>query len=79
MPERTSEQTDGEQPSAAACGHEFVVGQTVAVLGKVVKIWPQEDGLPPAIQVRFTNFVQKEGGMYTPVPASIVRAEPERS
>jgi hypothetical protein len=77
MPEQPRGRTDDDAPSAAACGHDFVVGQTVAVIGKVVRVWPQEQGLPPALQVRFTNFVQKEGGMFTPVPASIVRASSE--
>lgn len=77
MPEQPLGRTVDDAPSTSACGHDFVVGQTVAVIGKVVAVWPVEPGLPPALQVRFTNFVQKEGGMFTPVPASIVRASSE--
>lgn len=61
----------------AMFGHDFEVGQTVAVIGKVVRVWPVEEGLPPAIQVRFMGSVQRQGGRYVPVPVEIVRSTPE--
>lgn len=59
--------------TALALGHPYEVGQVVAVIGRVVKVWPQVEGLPPALQVRFMNFVQREGGSYVPIPVEIIR------
>ena len=80
MPEQPKGRTDDDAPNVSACGHAFVVGQKIAVIGEVTRIWPADpDGdLPPALQVRFINFVNN-GGVYVPVPAAIVRAEPEQS
>jgi hypothetical protein len=76
MPEQPPARTVDDVISAVVCGHDFVVGQTVAVIGRVVRVWPHDPELPPAFQVRFTNLVEN-GGSYVAVPASIVRSEPE--
>lgn len=53
--------------------HDFAEGEIVAVIGRVVRVWPDQPGLPSGLQVRFAGSSQPEGGSYVPVPADIVQ------
>jgi hypothetical protein len=53
--------------------HDFAEGDIVAVIGRVVRMWPDQPGLPSGLQVRFASSSQVQGWSHVPVPADIVQ------
>ncbi len=73
MPDR-SEPGDECAASGAGGGRAFAVGDEVLVRARVMALIEPDPDFLPALQVRFTNFIQPTGGArYVPVAVQDVR------